>query len=233
MTVLLISMAPVLLIFSYVYYRDKYEKEPVSLLLKGFIAGILLVVPILFAESFLGKVSTTFLPIPKAAWDGFIDASATEELFKFAAVFFLFWRDRNFNEKFDGIVYAVTVSLGFAAVENFIYVFQGTIGTGLFRAFTAVPAHALFGIIMGYYLGMARFSPWRRTGYLVKALIVPWFFHGLYDFFILSGHPVLNFLFIPLMLIMLVMGFSRMKEQSNASIYNYQSIKNKPDEPLA
>lgn len=233
MTVLLITLAPVLLILAYVYFRDKYEREPVYLLLRGFVAGILLIIPILFIENFLGKISTHFLPIPKAAWDGFIDASATEELFKFAAVFYLFWRDRNFNEKFDGIVYAVAVSLGFAAIENFIYVYQGTIGTGLFRAFSAVPAHALFGIIMGYYLGMARFNRLRRAGYLLKAIFVPWFFHGLYDFFILSGHPVLNFLFIPLMLIMLVMGFSHMKEQSEASVFKFQPVKNDPDEPLA
>ena len=233
MTVLIIALAPVLLIFSYVYFRDKYEKEPISILLWGFLAGILLIIPILFIENFLGKISINFLPIPKAAWDGFFDASATEELFKFAAVFFLFWRDRNFNEKFDGIVYAVAVSLGFAAIENLLYVYKGTIGTGFFRAFTAVPAHALFGIIMGYYLGIARFNRWRRSGYLVKAILIPWIFHGLYDFFILSGHPVLNFLFIPLMLIMLVMAFSRMKQQSEASVFRFQPIKNDPDEPLA
>lgn len=233
MTVLLIALAPVLLIFSYIYFRDKYEKEPVIILLKGFAAGVLLIIPILFIEKFLGKFSIGFAPILKAAWDGFIDASATEELLKFIAVFVLFWRERNFNEKFDGIVYAVAVSLGFAAIENFIYVYQGTMSTGFFRAFTAVPGHALFGIIMGYYIGMARFVRWRRSGYLAKAILVPWFFHGLYDFFILSGHPVLNFLFIPLMLIMLVMGFSRMKEQSEASVFKFQPIKNDPDEPLA
>jgi len=233
MTVLLVSFAPVLFIFSYVYFRDKYEKEPISLLLRGFIAGILLIIPILFIESFLGKLSGNFLPVLKAAWNGFIVASATEELFKFSAVLFLFWRNRNFNEKFDGIVYAVSVSLGFAAVENFIYVYQGTLGTGIYRAFTAIPAHALFGIIMGYYLGMARFNIRRRKEFLLKAIIVPWMFHGLYDFFILSGHPVLNFLFIPLMLIMLVMGFRSMKEQSEASVFRFQPVKNDPDEPLA
>lgn len=233
MIVLLIALAPVLLIFAYIYFRDKYEKEPLIILLRGFVAGILLIIPILLIEKFLGSVSISFLPIAKAAWDGFVVASATEEILKFGAVFFLFWNDRNFNEKFDGIVYAIAVSLGFAAIENLMYVYQGTISTGLFRAFTAVPAHALFGIIMGYYLGMARFVPWRRTGYLAKAIIVPWFFHGLYDFFILSGHPVLNFLFIPLMLIMLVMAFRRMKEQSRASVYKFQPVKSDSDEPLA
>lgn len=233
MTVLLIALAPVLLIFAYIYFRDKYEKEPFLLLLRGFVAGMLLLIPIMLIEKFLGSISINFPPIPKAAWNGFITASATEELFKFAAVFFLFWRLRNFNEKFDGIVYAVSVSLGFAAIENLLFVYQGTTSTGFFRAFTAVPAHALFGIIMGYYLGMARFIPWRKTGYLFKAIIVPWFFHGLYDFFILSAHPILNFLFIPLMLIMLVMAFNRMKEQSDASVFRFQPVKNDPDEPLA
>jgi protease PrsW len=74
---------------------------------------------------------------------------------------------------------------------------------------------------------------WRRKGYLFKAIFIPWLFHGLYDFFILSGHPVLNFLFIPLMLIMLVMGLSRMKEQSDASVFRFNTIHNDPHEPLA
>jgi protease PrsW len=233
MTFLIIALAPVMLIFSYVYFHDKYEKEPVILLLQGFVAGILLIIPILFVESLLGEISINFPPLTKAAWNGFINASATEEVFKFVVVFSLFWRNRNFNEKFDGIVYAVAVSLGFAAVENFLFVYRGTIGTGIFRAFSAVPAHALFGIIMGYYFGKARFVSWRRKGYLFKAIFIPWLFHGLYDFFILSGHPVLNFLFIPLMLIMLVMGLSRMKEQSDASVFRFNTIHNDPHEPLA
>ncbi len=233
MTVLLVALGPALLILTYIYFRDKYEKEPVLLLVRGFAAGALILVPILIIEVQTGKLAVNFHPILKAAWDGFIVASATEEILKFLAVFYLFWNNRNFNEKFDGIVYSVAVALGFAAVENFFYVYQGTLGTGLLRAFTAVPAHAIFGIIMGYYLGMARFRPFRKSGYIFMAIFMPWLFHGLYDFLLLSGHRVLGSLFIPLMVILVVIGFRRMKEQLDASAFKYQTQKIDQDEPLA
>jgi protease PrsW len=233
MTVLLVALGPALLILIYIYFRDKYEKEPILLLARGFAAGALILVPILLIELQTGKLAIHFPSILKAAWDGFIVASATEEIIKFLAVYYLFWNNRNFNEKFDGIVYSVVVSLGFATVENFFYIYQGSLGTGLLRAFTAVPAHAIFGIVMGYYLGMARFRPFRKKGYIVMAVVMPWFFHGLYDFLLLSGHRILVGLFIPLMIIMVVMGFKRMKEQSDASVFKYQPQQIDQDEPLA
>lgn len=233
MTILLVALGPALLILIYIYFRDKYEKEPILLLARGFAAGALILVPILLIELQTGKFAMHFPSILKAAWDGFIVASATEEIIKFLAVYYLFWNNRNFNEKFDGIVYAVVVSLGFATVENFFYIYQGTLGTGLLRAFTAVPAHAIFGIVMGYYLGMARFRPFRRKGYIVMAVVMPWFFHGLYDFLLLSGHRILVGLFIPLMILLVVMGFKRMKEQSDASAFKYQPQQIDRDEPLA
>jgi len=233
MTVLLVALGPALLILIYIYYRDKYEKEPILLLARGFAAGALILIPILLIELQTGKLAINFPAMLKAAWNGFIVASATEEIIKFLAVYYLFWNNRNFNEKFDGIVYSVAVSLGFAAVENFFYIYQGTMGTGLLRAFTAVPAHAIFGIIMGYYLGMARFRPFRKSGYIAMAIAMPWIFHGLYDFLLLSGHRVLVGLFIPLMIIMVVMGFRRMKEQSDASVFRYQTQEIDQDEPLA
>jgi protease PrsW len=232
MTVLLVALGPALLILTYIYFRDKYEKEPILLLVRGFAAGALILIPVLLFEVQTGKVSANFPSMLKAAWDGFIVASATEEILKFLAVYYLFWNNRNFNEKFDGIVYAVSVSLGFAALENFFYIYQGTLGTGLLRAFTAVPAHAIFGIIMGYYLGMARFRPFRKSGYIAMAVIMPWFFHGLYDFLLLSGHRVLVSLFIPLMIILVVMAFRRMKEQSDASFFKVQTQRIEQDEHL-
>ena len=96
-----------------------------------------------------------------AAYTAFIVAALTEEGMKFLAFYFFFWKNRNFNERFDGIVYAVYISLGFAGIENILYVFTGGYSVGVIRALTAVPAHALFGIVMGYYFGMAKFNPGR------------------------------------------------------------------------
>ena len=92
-------------------------------------------------------------------------------------------RNNEFNEPFDGIVYAVMVSMGFAALENILYTFQYGYGVGVTRAFTAVPAHATFGIIMGYFMGKAKFSK-NRIKLNLLGLLLATLFHGSYDFFL-------------------------------------------------
>jgi RsiW-degrading membrane proteinase PrsW (M82 family) len=223
MNLLVISLAPVVIILAYVYIRDKYEKEPVGLVLKGFIAGAAVLIPVAFIETELSRLSIGWGQISFALYTGFVVAGATEELFKFLIVYLLFFRNRNFNERYDGIVYAIAVSLGFAAVENVMYVFRGGIQVGLLRAFTAVPAHAFFGIIMGYYFGLARFVPGIKSKSLVKAFALPWFLHGLYDFILYSQNPWLLLAFVPLMFILLRLGLKRMKQHQLASAFNPQS----------
>ena len=109
-------------------------------------------------EGLIAEPSGAGEGLASAGYTAFVVAGFTEELMKYLAFYFFFWQERNFNEKFDGIIYAVYISLGFAAVENILYVFSGGMGVGFVRAFTAVPAHALFGISMGYYFGLARFD---------------------------------------------------------------------------
>ena len=113
----------------------------------------------------------------------FFVVGLTEEFSKYIIVRYYAQPHEEFNEPFDGIVYSVMVSMGFAATENIMYVLQGGFETAIIRAFTAVPAHATFGILMGYYLGKAKFSNNRivlnLTGLLLAAL-----FHGAYDFFL-------------------------------------------------
>lgn len=92
-------------------------------------------------------------------------------------------KNNEFNEPFDGIVYAVMVSMGFAALENILYTFQYGFGVGVTRVFTAVPAHATFGIIMGYFMGKAKFSN-NRIKFNLLGLLFAILFHGSYDFFL-------------------------------------------------
>ena len=133
-------------------------------------------------------------------------------LFKFLALYILIWANKNFNEKFDGIVYAVFISLGFALVENVIYVILGGFEVGLVRALTAVPAHALFGIVMGYYFGLARFLEGQQTVYMVRALMWPIILHGFYDYSLMSQIPILMILFVPFIIYLWITGFKKMKE---------------------
>lgn len=218
MNLLFLSLAPVFIILFYVYYRDKYEKEPWKLLLKALVLGGLISLPAIFIESFLGIFSPDG-GLKQAAHNAFVVAAFTEEGLKYIAFLLLIWKSKEFNEKFDGIVYSVFISLGFAGVENMLYVLNGDVSVGIMRAVTAVPAHALFGVSMGYYYGLARFFPSKRKSYLVKAILVPIILHGFYDFCLMSGHDLLLFLFIPFVVYLWYSGFKKMKDLSNQSIY--------------
>ncbi len=225
MYLLFLALAPAFLIMVYVYFRDKYEKEPIGLILKGFLLGAIIIFPVGLIENSIKDFAVGFDKIPKAAYDGFLVAGATEEIFKFLMVFILIWRNPNFNEKFDGIVYAVSVALGFATIENLFYVFSNnSLQVGLLRAFTAIPAHAIFGIVMGFYLGLARFSQNKKGRWLLMALFLPWLLHGIYDFILMSGHPLLLLTFIPFLIFMYRHGLRRMKELSYQSVFNPNNI---------
>jgi RsiW-degrading membrane proteinase PrsW (M82 family) len=230
MTILLIAFAPILLILIYVYYRDRYEKEPLGFLLKALAAGAIITIPILLIEIGLDKAIKFDNKIASAFYDGFVVAAFTEELFKFLAFYLIIWRNRNFNELFDGIIYAVFISLGFAAVENFFYVFGSGGGVGVLRAFTAVPAHALFGITMGYYFGFARFNEESPSKFLWLAFLIPLALHGFYDFFLMSENGWLLLTFVPFFIYMWIAGFKKMRKQSEASVFKNAKITNPFDD---
>jgi RsiW-degrading membrane proteinase PrsW (M82 family) len=221
MSLLIIAIAPVLIILAYVYYRDKYEKEPLLLLVKGLISGMIIVIPVIIAE----QLTYSLLPylfkneIGMAFGNAFFVAALCEEALKLIAVYQLIWRNKNFNERFDGIVYAVFVSLGFALVENIMYVFSNGLSTGLSRAFTAVPAHAMFGIMMGYYLGNARFIRIKRPLYLTMAFVAPFLLHGLYDFILMVKINWILFFFFPFLFFMVYRTNNKMKEHNENSIF--------------
>ena len=160
----------------------------------------------------------------KLFYDSFIVAGITEESFKFLVIFIFIWRHKEFDEKFDGIVYAMFASMGFALVENFLYVFQNGVGVGITRAFTAVPAHAMFGITMGYFFGLAKFSPNKKTSLLLSSLFFPILLHGFYDFILMSERTALFLLFIPFMVLMVFLAFKQIKKHSDTSKYNPKNI---------
>lgn len=227
---LFISLAPVLIIAFYIYNRDKYEREPCTILFKALLTGILIVLPVFLVEKFLTLFFRNAEGLSYAAYTAFVVAGLTEEAMKFLGFCYFFWKERNFNEKFDGIVYAVYISLGFAAIENVLYVFTGGAGVGIARALTAIPAHALFGIVMGYYFGLARFSESHRRIYLTLAFLMPVIFHGLYDFLLMSNNQILLTAFIPLFIYFWISGFRKMAVLSDASAF--KEVEEKQDSPV-
>ncbi len=218
MDLLLISLAPVITIIIYVYYRDKYEKEPWRMLARALLLGIIIIVPVIAIERFL-ELFTPQNQISSAAYTAFVIAGFTEESFKYLAFVLFIWGKSFFNEKFDGIVYAVYISLGFAGVENIMYVLDGGFETGVIRAVTAVPAHALFGVTMGYYLGLAKFYSHKKKRYLFLAWFVPVAFHGFYNFCLMAQFYALLLVLIPFIIFLWINGFRKMKELSDSSIY--------------
>ena len=216
---LFISLAPIFIIAFYIYSRDIYEKEPISYLLKALSIGAIIVLPVVFIEKQLSVPAEKLEGISNAAWIAFIVAGLTVEGMKYLAFLLFFWKSSNFNERFDGIVYAVYISLGFAGIENILYVFSGGYSVGIVRALTAVPAHALFGVVMGYYFGLAKFYPKFRGVYLILAFFLPFVFHGLYDFLLMANSPFFLSIFIPLFIYFWIIGFRKISIASDASVF--------------
>ena len=216
---LFISLAPIFIIAFYIYSRDIYEKEPLSYLLKALSIGAIIVLPVVFIEKQLSAPADKLEGISNAAWIAFIVAGLTEEGMKYLAFLLFFWKSSNFNERFDGIVYAVYISLGFAGIENILYVFSGGYSVGIVRALTAVPAHALFGVVMGYYFGLAKFHQKFRGVYLILAFFLPFVFHGLYDFLLMANSPFFLSIFIPLFIYFWIIGFRIISIASDASVF--------------
>lgn len=180
-----LAIAPGLAICLFIFHRDAYNREPKLNLIAAFLLGVAVTVPVFFAERYFGAF--TGRSISGTATLAFLVVAFTEELAKFAVLRLYAWRRKSFDEPLDGIVYAVVISMGFATLENILYVTQSAAyGQGyqvaFLRMFLAVPAHATFGVLMGYYAGKAKFDP-RRAGLLLfTGLAWAVLFHGAYDF---------------------------------------------------
>ena len=184
--ILFMAVAPVVWLLRYVYRKDKYEKEPLGMLIKAFVFGILAIPLDLIIVGIINSLWQGEMVFYSAFWE----AGIPEEFSKWFLFMLIIWRNHNFNEFFDGIVYACFISLGFACVENIMYVFGGesffgSMGIGILRAVLSVPGHFLFGVLMGYYLGMAKFDEQNQKKYLLLSLLAPMAAHGLFDYLIM------------------------------------------------
>jgi len=182
------AVVPSLLLIYYVTKRDLYP-EPTHLIWKTFALGCATIPFIVVLETKLQRnfVVGATTPTEMALLMAFLVAGFSEELFKFLVLWFYCRKKREFDEPMDGIVYGVVVSMGFATLENITYVYghEQSMHVAMLRAVTAVPAHAFFGVFMGYLVGRAWAKPESRTKLLLGAFLVPVFFHGLYDYLLM------------------------------------------------
>lgn len=191
---LALSILPVVVLMIFIYCKDKYQKEPVKSLAKAFFGGML-AIPLDFAiVGILNNVTYS----DTVFYSAFLEAGLCEELSKLLIFLVFIWRDKNFDEYIDGIVYATFIGLGFACVENIMYVFnaanesmQTGVGTGIMRAMLSVPGHFLFGVVMGYFLALAKFSK-RGFGFVLVGLLTAVLCHGLFDWLLMASSAIGN-----------------------------------------
>lgn len=186
---LLLAILPTILIAWVIYRADRHEREKWFPLTLCFMLGMLITLPVMKVQEFFYD-----LGIDQPAnlfWvcvTSFVVVAFFEEVFKFLTlVLFPYFRPF-FNEPLDGIIYAVMISMGFATLENVLYALQFSIATTALRGLTAVPAHAVFATMMGYFVGKAKFKTARKTQlrFLLTGLGIAVLVHGLYDFFIIQ-----------------------------------------------
>ena len=183
---LLITILPSLAILFYFIYSDKF-KEPRKIIIITFLLGVLITIPAGYLNHYVMETFENNNRVNNALIGGFFAGGLVEESLKFLVFYFYVLKEKAFNEPMDAIVYGVVVSLGFATLENYDYVFRiaeeyemSPLDMAIGRAYTAVPMHALCGVIMGFYFGMYTFVSGGKN--LSLALIVPYIFHGTYNF---------------------------------------------------
>ena len=188
------AMLPIVIFVFIIYKKDSLQPEPKEQLRKAFYYGVLsclLSVLVSLPLGALGFFSDEVTSVLDAVRLSFFGAAIPEELAKYAVLWFFLRNNPYFDEKFDGIVYAACVAMGFAALENILYLFgniDNFLSVGIVRAIFAVPGHLCFGIMMGYYYSLVKFYPNSR-GYKknrIMVLLVPILLHGLYDTMLFS-----------------------------------------------
>jgi protease PrsW len=188
-----VAAAPSVVLLGYFYLRDRYDREPLGHLALAYALGIY---AMLAAQGISGATEPWLPPgflqrRDEAARliDAFVLSALVEELAKWTLLVTAIYHWSELDEPLDGLIYGVALSLGFATLENLLYLGRLGLAVAWPRALFAVPAHALFGGAMGYYAGRAKFGATAaaRIPDLVRALVVPILFHGGYDFALLHG----------------------------------------------
>jgi len=185
-----LAAAPALILLRYYYRQDRERPEPKGLVVRIFLLGIaatFVAIPLELLMSMFQGLFADF-PLLAALFKAFVVAALVEEYLKLTIVRLFAYRNRSFDEIMDGVVYTVVASLGFACMENILYVMGGTFWTALTRAVTAIPLHATASGLMGYYLGRAKFapSPQQERALINRGLRIAIFVHGAYDFLLFA-----------------------------------------------
>lgn len=229
---LFLAILPTLIMGTIIYKNDKIEKESPGLLAILGVAGLGSVVVTLvisavlsfICPSIFGAETTGLNPITLAI-SVFIGIALVEELSKWIFVYLIAWKHREFNHVYDAIVYCAFVSLGFATFENILYVFSGSnvadaLSIALTRMVFSVPGHAFFGVLMGYYLGLAKLTNVhgiknKSTKNLILSILIPTIGHGFFDYFLMLGTNFAFILFLIFVVALFTLAIIKIRQLSN------------------
>ena len=189
---LLSGLLPAILLLLYIRYRDKQQPEPRAKIIKGIIYGILsIVVSLLISQIwsplpyFIGFGWIYEIPMVRGIFTSFYNAAIPEETAKLFMLWLLLRKNKEFNQNIDGIVYAVCIAMGFAGLENVMYIFNAEEepwqAIAIVRSLFAVPGHYIFGVLMGFFYSIVHFCPQKYGKYKNMIWIAPVLAHGLYD----------------------------------------------------
>nr|WGE06724.1 glutamic-type intramembrane protease PrsW [Bacillus subtilis] len=208
------GIAPGIALLSYFYLKDQYDNEPVHMVLRSFFLGVVLVFPIMFIQYVLEKENVG----GGSFFVSFLSSGFLEESLKWFILMISVYPHAHFDEHYDGIVYGTSVSLGFATLENILYLIYHGVEHAFVRALLPVSCHALIGVIMGFYLGKARFSADKaRVKWLILSLVVPSLLHGSYDF-ILTALSNWIYYMLPFMVFLWWFGLRKAKKARSVNM---------------
>ena len=218
-----LAVIPSIILFAVIWKHDTVEKEPPGLLVKLFLLGGLTIISAtileLAGEAVLGVFISDTTSLRYVFLENFVTVALVEEGGKYFVLKKATWKNREFNYTFDGVVYAVVVSLGFATIENIFYLIDQGIGLAIARALLSVPGHVIDAVFMGYYYGLARYShgigdTLKEKIHLRNALLVPVMLHGFYDFCLSADQGIFFLLFILYEIIITVVAIRHVKRLS-------------------
>ncbi len=219
---LLLSVLPSIILFYVVWKGDRYEKEPPKLLIKLFLFGMLTTISAAIIEFIGSDVILAFMDHSGMVYiliENFLIVAMIEEAGKYLVLKKVTWKHPAFNYTFDAVVYSVAASLGFATLENILYIADNGLGVAIIRALFSVPGHVIDAIYMGYYYGLARYADAYgdtrlKKKYLKSAFFVPVLIHGFYDFCLSTEYWIFILIFLVFEGIITVLAVTKFRQLS-------------------
>ncbi|MCM3088204.1 Membrane proteinase PrsW, cleaves anti-sigma factor RsiW, M82 family [Bhargavaea ginsengi] len=214
---LTVAIAPGLALFSYFYLRKQIHKDPSRSLLQTYVYGMMLTFPILFIQYVFDEERV----FGSAFINDVLFTSGLEEFFKWLVLLVVVYSHVDFEDPYDGILFGASVSLGFATVENILFLLTFGMDEALIRALLPVSSHALFGVVMGYYLGRAKFVEESGTKpMLFLSFFAAFGLHFVYNSLVMAGNFRM-YLLIPFMLFLWWFALKRVKRAHTLSVDQY------------